>query len=230
MDITEKKIKLGIVDDDRLLVQLLIPIVEETNKIEVGLTAYSGNEFISKIQKEHDLVEVILLDLRMNDGNGLEVLDYLRAKDIPIKVVVLSSYYQESFIGQMMKKGAQAFLPKIIDKKLLVDTIIEVSVKGHSFSKEQMKTITKQLSSKLPQLHLDSKSGLTEREVQVLQLLCQQFNTGEIAKQLFISPKTVETHKSNLISKTGVKNTAGLVIYAVQNQIINLDEVILLTY
>ncbi|WP_228453102.1 response regulator transcription factor [Chryseobacterium sp. CH1] len=85
-----------------------------------------------------------------------------------------------------------------------------------------------QLSNKLPQFHAYSKDDLTEREVEIIRLICQQQSTREIADNLFISPKTVETHKTNLMIKINVKNMAGLVIYAVQNNIVDAAEIVLL--
>ncbi|MEL6864877.1 MAG: response regulator transcription factor [Bacteroidota bacterium] len=222
------KIRLGIIDDDRLIVQLLVPILEESGKIAVVLTAHSGQGFLEKLEAQAIQLDVILLDLRMRNGSGLDVLTQLQNGRKTMKIIVLSTFYEHSFIGQMLKIGADAFLPKEIDQEELIATIEEVHQKGHSFSTEQMQAIRKQLSPRAPKLHFPQKEGLTPREVEVLQLLCQQMTTQEIAGFLFISPKTVESHKSNLIVKTGVKNTAGLVIYAIQNQIVNPDELILI--
>ncbi len=222
------KIRLGIIDDDRLIVQLLKPILEKTGKIEVCLMAFSGNEFLDRLTKGDVFLDVVLLDLRMRNGSGLDVLEKLQNDLKSIKVIVLSTFYQSSFIGQMLKIGADAFLPKDVDQEDLIKTIEEVHLKGHCFSSEQVESLRKQLSARTPKFHLPQKNGLTLREIEVLQLLCQQLSTQEIAKQLFISPKTVETHKSNLIVKAGVKNMAGLVIYAAQNRIIDPDELILL--
>ncbi len=223
-----RRIQLGIIDDDRLIVQLLKPILEEDGKIAVKLMAYSGNEFLDQFTKDELELDVILLDLRMSNGNGLDVMSALQKVVTSVKVIVLSTYYRRSFIGQMLKIGASAFLPKDVDQDDLIATIEEVYSKGYSLSMEQLQTVRRQLSAKIPKFHLPQKDSLTSREIEVLQLLCQQLNTQEIAAALFISPKTVETHKSNLISKTGVKNMAGLVIYAIQNRIVNANELILL--
>ncbi|MEL6637454.1 MAG: response regulator transcription factor [Bacteroidota bacterium] len=225
---SNRSIQLGIVDDDRLIVQLLKPLLESDGKIKVCLMAYSGNDFLHQLEREEVELDIILLDLRMDNGNGLEVMTALQKEGKAIKVIVLSTYYRSAFIGQMLKCGAVAFLPKEVDQGELIATIKEVYQRGHYFSPSQFQAIRRQLSSKTPKFYLPQKNGLTAREIEVLKLLCQQFNTQEIATALFISPKTVETHKSNLIFKTGVKNMAGLVIYAIQNRIVDANELILL--
>lgn len=219
------KIKIGIVDDDSLFVQLLKSYMERDERYETILTSKSGNLFLN--EKTIDSVDVLLLDLRMADGDGLEVMSALSSKNSHIKIIVLSSFYRRSFMGQMLKLGAHAFLPKEIEMDELLTVINAVYSNGHYFSDEQLAVMRTQLSNKLPHFHAYSKDDLTDRETEVLQLICQQFNTKEIADHLFISHKTVETHKTNLMIKACVKNMAGLVIYAVQNNIIDASEIVL---
>jgi len=221
-------IKLGIVDDDLLMVQLLTDFLKTSTRIDVCLTALSGNEFLEKIERQEESPQIVLLDLRMKNGNGLEILDTLQKQSNAIKIIVLSSFYRSSFIGQMLKLDVAAFLPKEIDRMELVTVIETVDEKGYYFSGEQMDVLRAQVSPKAPKINLDSKHALSVREREVLELLCVQCTTQEIADKLFISPKTVESHKSNLMVKAGVKNMAGLVIYAVQHQIIDANEIILL--
>lgn len=219
-------IKVGIVDDDLLLVQLLKNYINSTNGYEVVLTSTGGHHFLT--ETDTGLPDLLLLDLRMAHGDGLEVLSALAATPEAPKIIVLSSFYRRSFMGQMLKMGAHAFLPKETDLEELVKVMHAVYHNGHYFSEEQVEVMRNQLSNKLPEFSPASKDGLTERETEVLRLVCQQFSTKEIADALCISPKTVETHKTNLMIKACVKNMAGLVIYAVQNQIVDADEIVLL--
>jgi DNA-binding NarL/FixJ family response regulator len=220
------KIKIGIVDDDLLFVQLLKNYIETHERYEVVLTSTSGHHFLNEAQQ--DSLDLLILDLRMADGDGLEVMSALSQKETETKIIVLSSFYRRSFMGQMLKMGAHAFLPKEIELEELISVINTVHHTGHYFSSEQVDVMRGQVSNKLPEFHAYSKDDLTEREIDVLKLVCQQLSTKEIADTLFISPKTVETHKTNLMIKTCVKNMAGLVIYAVQNNIVNPNEIVLL--
>lgn len=219
------KIKIGIVDDDLLFVQLLKNYIEKEQNYTVILTSKSGNDFFN--DNNHTSIDILILDLRMVNGDGIEVMTLLSQKTIVPKIIVLSSFYRKSFMGQMLKLGANAFLPKEIDLDELLHIIHTVHQKGHYFSNEQISVMRNQLSNKLPQFHTRSKDDLTEREIDILKLVCQQLNTKEIGDKLFISPKTVETHKTNLMIKACVKNMAGLVIYAVQNNIVNANEIVL---
>lgn len=218
------KIKIGIVDDDLLFVQLLKNYIDNNGDYKVTLTSTGGYQFLTE---DSGSLDILILDLRMTNGDGLEVMSELAKRETETKIIVLSSFYRRSFMGQMLKMGAHAFLPKEIELQELLAVIKTVHHTGHYFSNDQIDVMRTQLSNKLPEFHAFSKNELTDREVDVLRLVCQQLSTKEIADSLFISPKTVETHKTNLMIKTGVKNMAGLVIYAVQNQVIDPNEIVL---
>ncbi|MGH1518151.1 response regulator transcription factor [Chryseobacterium sp. JK1] len=218
------KIKIGIVDDDLLFVQLLKNYIENNGNYQVVHTSTGGHQFLNE---EAGSPDILILDLRMANGDGIEVMTALSKKESDTKIIVLSSFYRRSFMGQMLKMGAHAFLSKEIELEELLTVINTVYNTGHYFSNEQIDVMRNQFSNKLPEFHAFSKNELTDREVDVLRLVCQQLSTKEIADSLFISPKTVETHKTNLMIKTGVKNMAGLVIYAVQNTIIDANEIVL---
>ncbi len=218
------KIKIGIVDDDLLFVQLLKNYIDNNGNYQVALTSTGGYQFLTE---DTGSLDILILDLRMTNGDGLEVMSELAKRGTETKIIVLSSFYRRSFMGQMLKMGAHAFLPKEIELEELLAVIKTVHHTGHYFSNDQIDVMRSQLSNKLPEFHAFSKNELTDREIDVLRLVCQQLSTKEIADSLFISPKTVETHKTNLMIKTGVKNMAGLVIYAVQNQVIDPHEIVL---
>lgn len=224
----ENIIRIGIVDDDRLIVQLMTKFLENEGAYKVVLTALSGNQLLELLESdEQELPDVILLDLRMKDGSGLDVLKKLQQTENSYKVIVLSTFYKPSFLGQMLKLGVSAFLPKEVGQQKLLHVIQEVYVRGHSFGSDQIEMLRSQISPKSPEYHLSQKDDITKRELEVLQLCCQQFTNQEIADQLFISIKTVETHKGNLLSKTGAKNIAGLIIYAIQNDLIDPNECVI---
>lgn len=222
------KIKLAMVDDDTMVSNLLKDYFDRTDKIKTILIANSGNQFLEQLESAETLPEILVLDLRMKDGSGLEVLDQLSKMEKVIKVIVMSSHYNPSYMGQMLKLGADAFLPKEIDPEELVTIIETVYKKGHYFTEEQIVNLRSQVSPKSPKLNINSQDALSARELEVLALLCQQLTAKEIAEKLFVSPKTVEMHKSNLLLKTGVKNTAGLIIYAIQKKLINPEDIVLL--
>ncbi|WP_237276497.1 response regulator transcription factor [Tenacibaculum ovolyticum] len=224
----DKNIHIALVDDDTLVIQLLTAFLEEQENIKVVLTAKSGNSFLEKLAKIENTPDIVLLDLRMEDGNGLETIDKLTVHYPQLKKIVLSSYYKTSSIGYMLKLGVHAFLPKETDKEDLIDVIQEVNHKDHYFTTEQVSVLRNQISHKTPKQYANTKDTLSSRELDVLQLICHQLTAREIAEKLFVTTKTVEAHKSNLLLKTGVKNTAGLIIYAIQNQLIDANDIVLL--
>jgi len=218
-----EKISIGIVDDDALIVNLLKSFLEGQPDMDVILTASNGKNCVDQLKSAEVVPEILLMDLKMDEMNGIETTQLLK-KDFPdIKTIIISSHYKVSFMGFMLKTGVCAFAPKGISTTELVMIIKEVHQRGYFFNNEQLEIIRDQLSSKFPRPVLEEENILSEREIDVLKLLCQQKTAKEIGEKLFITKRTVEGHKNNLFVKTGAKNVAGLVIYAVQNGIINPD-------
>jgi DNA-binding NarL/FixJ family response regulator len=217
-------IRIAIVDDEALIVMLLSDFFSKNKRFEVLLTANDGLRLIEGLRKAELLPDVILLDLQMKELNGMDTTAIVKKEFPDIKIIVVSSYYKKTFLGYILKLGVNAFLPKGVHPEQLVEAIEEVYSKGYYFLEEQIGVIRSQLSSKTPVPNLISEDELSEREIEVLRLICLQFTAQQIAEQLFISPRTVEGHKSSLLLKTGTRNIVGLVIYAIQKNIINLDD------
>ena len=223
-----KNIHIAIVDDDELVVQLLTDFLQQQDNFNVVLTAYSGNIFLEQLGELEKVPDLVILDLRMKDGDGLDTIGKLTVHYPQLKIIVLSSYYKVSSTGYMLKLGVHAFVPKETDKEDLIHIIHEVSNKEHYFTSEQVQTLRNQISHKTPKQYANTKDTLSSRELDVLQFICKQYTTKQIADRLFVTTKTIEAHKSNLLLKTGVKNTAGLIIYAVQNQLVDAGNIMLL--
>lgn len=220
-----RKITIALIDDDALIVELIKSFLDQKEEIEVVLSANCGEEFIDQLKKQDPLPEIVLLDLKMKEMTGIDVTSELQSSHPKIKVIVMSSHYKLSFMGFMLKSGVSAFLPKGISPSQLLQVIQEVDEKGHFFLPEQLEVLRNQISSKTPKPSIENQNHLSERELEVLKLICQQKTAPEIAEELFISARTVEGHKNNLFVKTGARNTAGLVIYAIQQQLIDPSEI-----
>ena len=220
------QIKIAIVDDDTLIVNLLRDFLSTHEEIKIAFTAGDGSECIDilRTSQTDQLPDVILLDLKMGKMNGIETSEILKAEFPDIHKIIISSHYNKSFMGFMLKTGVSAFLPKGIAPVELIDIIKEVHKNDFFFMKDQMDVIREQLSSKSPKPKLIQENTLSERETDVLKLICQQKTAKEIGEILFITQRTVEGHKNNLFIKTGAKNIAGLVIYAIQNEIIHAKD------
>ena len=188
------------------------------------MTSNGGKEFLALLEKLENLPDVLLLDMKMQGMDGIEVSQYLKTHYPSIKIIVISSHYQLSFLGFMLKTGVAAFLPKGVSPNELVQIIKVVHEKGFYFMEDQMEIIREHLSIKSPKQVLEQGNELSNREVDVLRLLCKQKTAKEIGELLFITQRTVEGHKNNLFVKTGAKNIAGLVIYSIQHNIIRIED------
>ncbi|MEM9545267.1 MAG: response regulator transcription factor [Bacteroidota bacterium] len=217
-------ITLALVDDDKLITKLLSDFLAAQENLNVLFTALGGKEFLDKINQSKTIPDILLLDLNMKEMTGIELTKIIRKEYPSIKIIVISSHYKRNFTGFMIKTGVSAFLPKGIAPYDLNDIIQEVYLKGVYFLDEQLEIIRSQISAKSPKPILNPKNLLTEREMEVLNLICRQKTAQEIGKELFVTKRTVEGHKNNLFSKTGTKNMAGLVIYAVQNELIDVND------
>ena len=215
-------VSISIVDDDSLIVKLLNQYLNGSDLIKVIITATNGTDFLSQLETVTDLPDVLLLDLKMSGIDGIQITEIIKLKYPSINIIIISSHYNISFMGFMLKTGISAFLPKGISPIELIDIIVAVKNKGFYFLPEQINMIRQQVSSKVPRPVLEEAQLLSEREIQILKLICQTKKLQkEIGDQLFIAQRTVEGHKNNLFTKTGAKNIAGLVIYAFQQGIID---------
>ncbi len=215
------RIKIAIVDDDTMTANLLLELFDRSDVIDTLYTANSGNELLGRLENDDLLPDIVLLDIRMKDGDGFEVLEKLSMKDKVVKVIVMSNYYNLSLVEPMLNLGCDAFLSKDINIKELLKIIEKVYIQGHYFSEEQIVNLRKQTAKKRQKLHAEYKDDLSSREIEILKLLAQQLTTSQIADKLSVSIRTIEADKNNLLLKTGVKNTAGLIIYAFQKKIID---------
>ena len=217
-------IPIAITDDDSLIAELLKNYLSRSGAFDVLFTAQDGRELIDKLnESKRQIPKVLLLDLKMKEMDGIETIQYLKVNFPSIKIIVISSYYQDSFTGFLIKTGACAFLPKEISPERIPAIIDAVNRHGVFFTDEQLLELRSQISSKTPKPMLNWEIDLSERETEVLKLICLQKTAKEIGEILFISSKTVEGHRNSLFIKTGVKNVVGLVIYAIQNKIIEID-------
>lgn len=220
-----EKIKIALVDDDYLIVTLLKSFFNQDQSTQVVFDTTDGYQLFNYLEEKNvEPIDILLLDLKMKTIDGLEVLKKVKTFNPKLKVIVISSHYQDSSIGFMTKEGVAGFLPKGMSPFELLDIIKHVHKNGFYLNKEQMEILREQISSKVSKPHLGSNDILTEREKEIIKLLCQQKTAKEIGEHLFITQRTVEGHKNNLFSKIGVRNVAGLIVYALQKNIVAIDE------
>jgi DNA-binding NarL/FixJ family response regulator len=220
-----KTIKIIIVDDEILFRKGISFLLGRETNIEIIFEAANGDELISFLRNnKSNHPDIIIMDLKMPIINGVEATKIIHAEFPELKIIALTSYNSKSFVANMIDVGAVSYVIKNATPQELMKTINEVSKKGFYYTDYVMKIIQADLlTNKKTKSNFDS-NFLSPREIEVLKLICTQKSTVEIAEQLFISPRTVEGHRNNLLLKTDSRNIAGLVVYAVQNQFIILNE------
>ena len=220
----KEQIQIVIADDEELFRSGIAFLLNREPNFNVLFQAENGQKLVDYLATTEVFPDIILMDLKMPVLNGVETTKIVHKKHPDIKIIALTSYSGKSFITNMINVGASSYLLKNTSPKDVVKTINEVHHKGFYYDNEVMKTIHENLlSSNGKKIRSDlDKKLLSKREVEVLELICKQCTTSEIAEKLFLSPRTVDGHRNNLLLKTDSKNVAGLVIYGIQKKLIEL--------
>jgi DNA-binding NarL/FixJ family response regulator len=214
-----EKIKIAIVDDQNLFRQSLALLISTVNELDLVSESDNGNSFLEKLDMPGAYMpHIAIVDMDMPGMNGIELNNVVHKKHPGIKVIILSVHIQPLLITQMINAGAAAYLAKNCDKNELILAIETVYKTGFYFNSGVLQAIQHSANHRAQTQKSISAIPvkLSEREKQVLVLICNEFNNAEIAGQLYLSPRTVEGHRNNLLSKIGCRNTAGLVIFAVK--------------
>jgi DNA-binding NarL/FixJ family response regulator len=213
-------IKIVLVDDELLFRKGILFLLEREDNIEVVYEASNGIELIDFLNQATTLPDIVITDLKMPFLDGVEATKIIHKEFPEIKIIALTSYDSNSFVANMIDMGASSYIVKNATPQELIKTITEVARKGFFYNENVMKIIQEDFSTNKNNKKGITNHFLTNREVEVLQLICEQKTTAEIGEILFISPRTVEGHRNNLLLKTESKNIAGLVFYAIQNNIV----------
>lgn len=218
-----KTINIAIADDQVLFRKGMAAIVNTFEHISVVCEADNGNKLLGFLETTTQKPDVILMDLSMPNLNGIDTMKIIHDRYPAQKVIILSIHNEEKFVIHLIELGASAYLFKNAEPEDVEKAIRGVIEKGFYFSEETLSTFKKKLSNKKSHVsvHDNIPITLSIREIEVLNLICQEKTAHEIATQLFISVRTVDGHRNNLLEKTGARNTAGLVIFAIKNNLVN---------
>lgn len=207
-----------IADDHQLFIDGIRSALKGVLDIWVVAEAHNGYQVLEKLESGIP-VDIILMDINMPMLDGLACTKMVLKKYPGVKVIALSQFDEKRFVKQMIKNGADGYILKDCSKDMLVTAITTVYGGGDFFYNVQASRLIKaELSSENNQALFPK---LSVRELEILQLIGQEFSTQEIAEKLSVSFHTVESHRANLIAKIGVRNTAGLVKWAVENDLID---------
>lgn len=222
----ENTIKIVLAEDEILFREAISFLLKRDKSFKIIYEASNGEELITFLKNASSLPDIIIVDIKMPLLNGIEAAKIIRSEFPEIKIIALTSYHSHTFIANMISVGASSFLIKNTTPDVLSKTIYEVYKKGYYYTDEVLEVIHQTVlpSKKASRNRFDI--DLTKRELQILKLICQQNTTAEIADKLFLSVRTVEGHKNNLLQKTESKNVVSLVIYAIQNEYVGLEELL----
>lgn len=211
-----------IIADDHKMFRNGLKLMIETNKVGTVIgEAENGQQFIDLLENLQP--DIVLMDIEMPVMNGIVATQKAVEKYPDIKILALSMYDDEKFYYKMLNAGAKGFLLKNSGTSELIAGIKEVANNEVFFSNELLRKIIIKLGSQ----ETDNKKSIlpdfTEREMEILQLVCKGLSTFEIAEEISLSPKTIDSYRSKLITKTNSKNTVSLVVYAIKNGLVSLS-------
>lgn len=213
-----EKIRVGIVDDQKLFRQSLALVIQSYKEFELVLEAENGDDCLLRLRELNEAPDVLLMDLEMPGVNGIELNENIHAEYPNIKVLVLSVYNREKLISRMINAGASGYLEKNCDRDELMKAIVAVHTSGFYMNATVQNAMRK--SASIPNSRTSGNTvtnvELTAREKAILEMICKEYSNSEIADALFISIRTAEGHRNNLLMKTGSRNTAGLVLFALK--------------
>jgi DNA-binding NarL/FixJ family response regulator len=212
--------KVAIADDHAMFVDGIESILRDEETIKVVDRCFDGKSVFPMLSKQQ--IDVLLLDINLPDMSGIEVAKKINAEFPDVKIIAVSMYNEESIVSEMLNNGAQGYILKNTGRAELVQAIETVASGQTYFSKDVTETIMGALLKK--PTHKKTSTFLipeiSKRELEVLALIVKEYTTPEIAEKLFISLKTVESHRSSLVSKLNVRNSAGLVRAALELKLV----------
>lgn len=211
----EDKIKVIIADDHHLVRQGFKALLEDLEFVNLIGEASDGKQVL-QLLKNGKLADVVVMDVDMPVMGGLETLEQIKSTYFGVKVIMLTMLNNKEVIQKSVEKGANGFMFKNASSNELADAIKKVA-KGESYFSGD---VALTLLSKTPNHQAQLLDILTDREIEILKLVAEGYSSNEIGKQLYISPRTVDTHRNNLIQKLQVHGVAGLIRFAIQNKII----------
>jgi len=221
----KKNISLVIADDHEIFRDGLALLINKQENMTLVGQASNGRELVQLVTDKKP--DIVLTDIKMPYLDGIAACRQLLQQDPDLKIIALSMFEEENLIVEMLEAGAKGYLLKNADKKEIQEAILTVN-EGNIF-------YCKHTSNRLASLIVKSKfepqkkrSGdlFTERERQIIQLICRQHTAQEIGNQLFLSKRTVEGYRTRILEKMDVKNTAGVVVFALKHNLISEEDIL----
>ena len=211
------KIKLFILDDHQMLIDGLKALLVNEKQYDIIGEATKAKTALELIMK--NLPDIVLTDINMPEMDGIQFTRALLEKHPKVKVIALSMFGEKSTISEMLDAGVSGYILKNTGKKELSDALQKVAGGGMFFSDEVAAEMMKAMSERGQLKAEEIKVHLTEREKEIIKLIAKEYSNAKIGETLFISERTVETHRKNIFRKTGTKTVVGLIKYIIENKL-----------
>ncbi|GAA4442512.1 response regulator transcription factor [Ravibacter arvi] len=212
-----KRIEVAIVDDHAVVIDGLVAMLSSCDEIRIVYTTHNGRDLLEYLQA--NVPDVLLMDIQMPEIGGIELARLVLQRQPKVKIIAFSSFDDSGYVKSVMRKGAKGYLLKNSDKQTIIRAIGRV-MSGEEFLDDAIKNIILQetITGRRRSIY---EIPLTKREKELVKLIAEGHSSQEIADKLYISLRTVETHRLNIKQKMGVKNTAGLLKEAVKRGLID---------
>src|ERR1700755_2634247 len=216
----EYLIKIAIADDHKIFRDGIKMALSGKENLKMLWEAEDGKEMMHKIAIKKP--EVLLMDIRMPEIDGINGIELIRKEYEDIKIIVLTMYDDQQMISKMMEMGANAYLTKTTDPEEIYQAILSCMNDDFYFNELVNKAVLSKLQTKRQvRQFYPNPVKFSEKEVRILKLLADDKTTEEISKEVFLSPRTVETIRQNMKTKVGAKTIAGLIMYGMRNKLID---------
>jgi len=217
------RINVFVVDDHQVVREGIISLIKENDQFSIVGEAANGKEALDLIASLESLPEIVLMDINMPVMDGIVCAQEIyKLYQDRVKVLALTMVKQSLHIRKILEAGARGYILKNCDKIELYSAIEAVCDGKTYFSTEVSQVVMDEMTKIKIADRAEVKTSLSKREKEVLKLIVKDMSNQQIADQLHISIRTVETHKQNLISKTGTNNVAGLVVFAIKNNLVDI--------
>lgn len=212
------KFKTALADQHVLYRQALSELLTHTGEIKISFQASDELQLFKHLKKTQP--QLLLIHAKFNGSDAASSIALVRKNYPDIKILVTGIDDDEAAIFALVKQGANGFILQHHDLDEAMKAINSVREKGFYYTDEVTRAMLNGVANRQKQRYSQSASELTERETEIIRLICKQYSIKDIAGQLKLSPRTVESHKENILMKTGSKNLAGIVLYAVEHQLV----------
>jgi DNA-binding NarL/FixJ family response regulator len=216
---TERIIRVALADDHKIFRDGIKMALRDRDYIKILWEAEDGKDMMHKLKIK--LPDVLLMDIRMPEIDGVNAIKLIRKEYEPLKIIILSMYDDQEIITKMMEMGSNAYLTKTTDPDEIYQAILSVMNEDFYFNDLVNTAVLLKLQHKRTvRRFYPNPVKFSDKEIRILKLISEDKTTDEISKEVFLSPRTIETIRQNMKSKVGVKTIAGLVMYAMRNKLL----------